>query len=252
MISKTYTVAGVTYSSLSEMAKAYDLPVQLVRKRIRLGWLSEQAVNLTLSPAGIRASCNVVDGRTFKSRSAAARHYGIESKLVNERVTKFGWSLAQAVGAESRPSKAHSKPVEINGVKYKSVSEAARALGMAKTTLARKLKSGDGINVREPLKGQSKPMFYNGALYSSARHLLLANPELVAGGDIDNMVALLNQKARRAKVKGEKPWMSLDGVSALLGVDKLRYMYEFGAWVDMVSDRVGNVGMEDMFYCYKL
>ena len=81
--------------------------------------------------------------------------------------------------------------------------------------------------------------------------MLLANPKLVAGGDIDNMIALLNQKARRAKVKGEKPWMSLDGVSALLGVDKLRYMDEFGAWVDMVSDRVGDAGMIEMFYCYK-
>ena len=134
----------------------------------------------------------IVDGVEFASRSAAARHYGIESKLVNERVTKFGWSLAQAVGAESRPSKAHSKPVEINGVKYNSVSEAAKALGIAKTTLARKLKSGDGIDVREQLKGQSKPVFYNGKLYPSARYLLLANPKLVAGGDIDNMVASLN------------------------------------------------------------
>nr|WP_218588231.1 hypothetical protein [Moritella viscosa]SHO07351.1 Bacteriophage f237 [Moritella viscosa] len=125
---------------------------------------------------------------------------------------------------------------------------------MSKTTLARKLKSGNGIDidVREQLKGQSKPMFYNETLYPSARHLLLANLKLVAGGDIDIMVASLNQKARRAKVKGEKPWMSLDGVSALLGVDKLLYMDEFDAWVDTVSDLVGNAGMAGMFYCYKL
>lgn len=90
----------------------------------------------------------IVDGVEFDSRSAAARYYGIEPKLVNERVTKFGWSLAQAVGVEPRPSKAHSKPVEINGIKYKSVSEASKALGIAKTTLARKLKSSDAIDVR--------------------------------------------------------------------------------------------------------
>ncbi|MGK0270971.1 MAG: hypothetical protein ACI88H_001623 [Cocleimonas sp.] len=195
----------------------------------------------------------IVDGVEFASRSEASRHYGLDPKLVNERVTKFGWSLVQAVGAESRPSKAHSKPVEINGVKYNSVSEAAKTLGMAKTTLARKLKAGNGIDVREQLKGQSKPMFYNGNLYPSARHLLLANPKLVAGGDIDNMIALLNQKARRAKAKakGEKLWMSLDGVSVLLGVDKLRYMNEFDAWVDTVSNQVGDAGMIEMFYCYK-
>ncbi|WP_211683714.1 hypothetical protein [Moritella sp. 24] len=94
-------------------------------------------------------------------------------------------------------------------------------------------------------------MFYNDTLYPSARHLLLANPKLVAGGDIDNMIALLNQKARRSKAKGEKQWMSLDGVSARLGVDKLRYMDEFDAWVDTVSNRVGDAGMAEMFYSYK-
>ncbi|SGY91200.1 hypothetical protein [Moritella viscosa] len=94
-------------------------------------------------------------------------------------------------------------------------------------------------------------MFHNDILYPSSRHLLLANPLLVAGGDIEKMITLLNQKARRAKVKGEKPWMSLDGVSALLGVDKLLYMDEFGAWVDMVSECVSYAGMAGMFYCYK-
>ncbi|EDM69282.1 bacteriophage f237 [Moritella sp. PE36] len=193
----------------------------------------------------------MVDSVEYDSRSAAARHYGIEPKLVNERVTKFNWSLAQAVGAESRPSKVHSKPVEINGVKYSSVSEAAKALGMAKTTLARKLKSGNNTEVREQLKGQSKPVFYNGKLYPSSRHLLLANPKMVAGGDIEKMITLLSQKGRRAKIKGETLGLSLDDVSAQLGVDKLWYMDEFGAWVDTVRDRVGDAGMLEMFYCYK-
>lgn len=83
---------------------------------------------------------------------------------------------------------------------------------MAKTTLARKLKSGDGVEVRDQLKGQSKPMFYNGTLYPSARHLLLANPEVVAGGDIEKMVASLNHKARKVKAKGGNSgrcWMML-------------------------------------------
>ncbi len=38
-----------------------------------------------------------VEGLTFTSRIAAARHYGLNPKLVNERVTKFGWALEQAL-----------------------------------------------------------------------------------------------------------------------------------------------------------
>lgn len=87
-------------------------------------------------------------------------------------------------------------------------------------------------------------------LYPSARHLLLANPELVAGGDIEMVVTLLSQKARRFKAKGETLGLSFDDVSAGLGVDKLRYMDGFDAWVDMVSNQVGNAGMAEMFYCY--
>lgn len=169
-------------------------------------------------------------GIEFPTRSAAARHYGLEPKLVNTRVTKLGWSLAQAVGAEPRPSK---------------------ALGMAKTTLARKLKAGDGIEVRQQLKGPSKPVLYNGLVYPSVRHLLLENPELVAGGDVKKMVASLSQKARRAKVKGKTLGLSWDDVSAKLDVDKLWYMDEFDTWVGMVIDQVGDSGIAKVFYHYK-
>ena len=188
----------------------------------------------------------------FASRSAAARHYSLDPKLVNERVTKFGWSLAQAVGAESRPSKAHSKPVEINGVSYNSVSEAAKALGMAKTTLARKLKSGDEFNLREPALGRFKPMYYNGDLYPSACHLLLDHFELMVGFDVEREVRLLKQKAYRAKVKGETLGLSLDDVSEKFGVDKLRYTDEFDAWIDMVTKQAVDAELVNMFYYYEL
>lgn len=87
----------------------------------------------------------IISDLTLAARTEAARHFGINPKLVTERMTILGWTLAQAVGAEPRPSKDHSKPVEINGIKYKSVNEASKALRIAKTTLARKLKSGDAI-----------------------------------------------------------------------------------------------------------
>ncbi|MDF4994799.1 hypothetical protein ACEV8O_19200 [Vibrio parahaemolyticus] len=38
-----------------------------------------------------------IEGVEFPSRTAAARHYGLNPKLVNERITKFGWTLEQAL-----------------------------------------------------------------------------------------------------------------------------------------------------------
>jgi hypothetical protein len=52
-------------------------------------------------------------------------------------------------------------------------------------------------------------MFYGNKLYPSARHLLLANPALVAGGDLGKVVTSLNDKARRAKNRGDVRNLSL-------------------------------------------
>jgi hypothetical protein len=199
-----------------------------------------------------------VEGIEFASRSAAARHYGINPKLVNERVTKRGWTLEQSLELEPSPSGAFRKPVVIDGTEYSSMREAARKLGVAQSTLMNRIKSGiaveDALSVshvnREKLKGQSKPMFYSGKLYPSACHLLLANPELMAGGSLNKVMTKLNDKARRAKNKGEILNLSLDDVSAKYGVNKVRFSDEFSAWVEVVKKRVGDAGLVELFYYY--
>ncbi|MGF1863684.1 hypothetical protein L4D15_00190 [Enterovibrio norvegicus] len=103
--------------------------------------------------------------------------------------------------------------------------------------------SGDHSE-REKLKGHSKPMFYQGKLYPSARHLLLANPELVAGGDLSKVVTSLNDKARRAKNKGEIENLSLDEISVKYGLSKVRFVDEFDEWVAVLDE--GNSG--SLFY----
>ncbi|WP_240797172.1 hypothetical protein [Vibrio tasmaniensis] len=160
----------------------------------------------------------------FTSRTAAARHYGLSPKLVNERVTKFGWTLEQALELEPRPKGDYRKKVVIDGTEYSSMRQAAKELGVAQSTLMNRIKSGitaeEALSIahteREKLKGQSKPMLYQGKLYSSVRHLLLANPALVAGGDLDQAVTSLNDKARRAKNKGEVENLSIDEILSMV------------------------------------
>ncbi|WP_282110764.1 hypothetical protein [Shewanella algicola] len=89
---------------------------------------------------------------------------------------------------------------------------------------------------REKLKGQSKPMFYQGKLYPSARHLLLANPALVVGGDLSKAVTSLNDKARRAKNKGEIENLSIDDISAKYGLPELRFVDDFDGWVAVLGE----------------
>ncbi|CAK3968121.1 conserved hypothetical protein [Vibrio crassostreae] len=167
-----------------------------------------------------------VEGLTFSSRTADARHYGLNPKLVNERVTKFGWTLEQALELEARPTTPYCKEVVIDGTEYPSMRQAARELGVAQSTQMNRIKAGIGVEEalsgshaqREKLKGQSKPMFYQGKLYPSARHLLLANPALIAGGNLGKAVTSLNDKARRKKSKSEVVNLSIDEISIKYGL----------------------------------
>ncbi|TWD65810.1 hypothetical protein FB445_1146 [Vibrio crassostreae] len=194
-----------------------------------------------------------VEGVEFSSRTAAARHYGLNPKLVNERVTKFGWTLEQALELEARPKGNYRKKVVIDDTEYSSMRQAAKELGVAQSTLINRIKSGIGVEEalsglhaeREKLKGQSKPMFYQGKLYPSARHLLLANPTLVAGGDLRKAVTSLNDKARRAKNKGEVENLSIDEVSVKYDLQKIKFVDE---WVLTLIGKVGGDVLTNLFY----
>ncbi|MBE4128786.1 hypothetical protein HJ105_18425 [Vibrio parahaemolyticus] len=197
-----------------------------------------------------------IEGVEFPSRTAAARHYGLNPKLVNERVTKFGWTLEQALELEVRPKGDYSKKVAIDGTEYSSMRQAARELGVAQSTLMNRIKAGISVEEalsaahteREKLKGQSKPMFYQGKLYPSARHLLLAHPALVAGGDLSKAVTSLNDKARRAKDQGKVRNLSLDQVAAEFGLVKVGFADEFDDFVAQLVEQVGEVALTEMFY----
>lgn len=64
--------------------------------------------------------------------------------------------------------------------------------------------------------------------------MLLANPALVAGGDLSKAVTPLNDKARRAKNRGEIENLSIDEISVRYGLPKVRFVDEFDDWIDVV------------------
>ncbi len=101
---------------------------------------------------------------------------------------------------------------------------------------------------REKLKGQSKPMFYGNKLYPSARHLLLAHPALVDGGDLGKAVTSLNDKARRAKNQGEVRNLSLDQVSAEYDLAKIGFADVFDDFVAQLVEQVGEAVLTELFY----
>jgi hypothetical protein len=178
---------------------------------------------------------NIVGGVEYATRTAAARHYGKDPKLVLERMKKFGWTLSQAVEVDSRPSKEYRKAIIVDGIEYTSMREAADKLGIKQSTMMNRIKAGirpeDALSAsyrdRVAIKGQAKPVIYNKRIYPSARELLNANPELFNDSDMSKVNETIGRKARLAKKNGGTKYYSLDDVSAEFGFPKFQFLDEF-------------------------
>ena len=82
-----------------------------------------------------------VDGKRFPSRSQAAEYYGVDTEIFNMRINRLNWTPEEAAGLVEKQWLGKEIPVEIQGIKYKSLSEAAKALGKDYKLVHDRLKS---------------------------------------------------------------------------------------------------------------
>ncbi|EOX3944939.1 hypothetical protein ACPHXT_003454 [Vibrio alginolyticus] len=61
-------------------------------------------------------------------------------------------------------------------------------------------------------------------------------------------ITSLNDKARRAKNKGEVSNLSLDQVAAEYGLAKIGFADEFDGFVAQLVEQVGEAGLTELFY----
>lgn len=97
--SRPIVVAGIAFPSQAAAAAYHGVEVGVFNLRLgRLGWTPEEAAGLA-RPKFARRTVEVA-GRTFPSLKAASAHFGLRYKSVYARVTRFGWSIEQALGIE--------------------------------------------------------------------------------------------------------------------------------------------------------
>ena len=129
------TVAGVTYPSINQAAKAYKINYKLVHERIkRRGWTLEQALEVLDAPdssrfAGISVSAF---GLTFKSYGGCAKHYGIKTPSLLKRLAEKQESIEEVIRhLQSKPKAGgQPKPISAFGVAYSSMMELAGRLSL--------------------------------------------------------------------------------------------------------------------------
>lgn len=126
-------VYGVKFDTITELARAYDLPPKLVYNRIRgNGWSYERAVSEGISKKV------VVDGVLYRSALKAWEAVGKTSYSQYEGRQLKGFPLEVCLGLEALPRRA---TYEVDGVIFGSLSEVAAAYGLSTQQLLYRLNS---------------------------------------------------------------------------------------------------------------
>lgn len=161
--SKSVTIDGVEYGSISEAARSFGIEPSLLGARLRKGYTPEQAAGLVPPPeksTPYNAESLVVGDREFQSLTAAAKAFDIPPQQIHKRIKQLGWTVEEAfelVDRKGVPSN-HAKKVVVDGVTYNSIRDASAAYGLSQSTVNRRVKGGMSLEdaLKTPSRNKSK------------------------------------------------------------------------------------------------
>lgn len=156
MKKKQIIVEGKTYRTITAACKAHDVPVSRVYARLEKGWELEKAI---LTPLLTNTVSKDHLGKVYKSFSEMCHAYNISKQTVSYRLD-LGWSLKKAL--TTKPCKYNltknqkATPIEVRGVKYRSILKACRAYHINSQTVTYRVRV-KGMTYEEALTASKMP-----------------------------------------------------------------------------------------------
>ena len=134
---------------------------------------------LTTSPKKPNKKPLIIEGVLFSSITDAAEKFSVSRQVIGERINK-GWSPEQAVGLCPPPQRQqayNSEEILVDGVRFESISSAAKAYGFTTQQIHKRLKKlgwsvdeAFGIKERKAQpSNSSKSVTINGITYQSMK-----------------------------------------------------------------------------------
>lgn len=150
---------GVVYGSYTQLASRYGINGETLKLRLKQGMDLKSAIET--KGHLLYRKCSVA-GRKFKSHKAAAEHYGLNNKIVHQRMTG-GWTLRQALGIDKRKeSKTAPKSVSVGGIEFSTLTDAANHFGLTHGAVGVRKKLGWTVEEAYGLKKRvPKTDYYN-------------------------------------------------------------------------------------------
>jgi hypothetical protein len=128
-------------ASAKSRSDLHELEKQLIRQYDTV----ENGFNQTRGGATGETVGNpvTVEGITFISLNAAARHYGVEEYSVHQRMNRYGFSLEEAIGIEYKQKQPRkTNPYEVDGQTFPNFADACRQYGLEDSAVRSRLKIG--------------------------------------------------------------------------------------------------------------
>ena len=157
---------GKIYKSISQLAKTFNLPVEMVRKRIQKGNSPEEAIKEKKQ----KGKKVILEGKTYKSITEAAQKYNLTPENVRQKILN-GLTVEQALGLESYKTK-HT--IKYKGKIYKSLIDLSKQIDFPYRLLKTRMNHG-GMSVVEAIKLGKKNILNQGRYNLS---IFKKNPKL--------------------------------------------------------------------------
>ncbi|MGB5689153.1 MAG: GIY-YIG nuclease family protein [Woeseiaceae bacterium] len=145
---KTYTVTdpvhGEVKGNLTELCDRYDIPFMRAYQRLEAGWTIEEVVGLAEHKHLTINEPVAVSGHEFKNFRSACDEYQVSYKKAWRRLNERGWTVEQALGVESPPSRAKhgGQRVQVGRRIFRTKTAAAKALGISYEKLMKRITDG--------------------------------------------------------------------------------------------------------------
>ena len=172
-------VEGIRFSSVSEAARTFSLSVRKVNVRLWHGWSIEEAFELDERRDTSKRKSITVEGKRYVSLADFAEAYGVDNRLVRQRIYAYNWTPEQAVGlvpAPIRRGNRNGTSIVVEGVTYQSIKAAADAYGLPHARVTTRLRLWNW-NIDQafelehrpeaPGKKRGQPISLEGTLFSS-------------------------------------------------------------------------------------
>ena len=234
-----WQVGELKFTSTVDLCKEFEVNQRTFKARLENGWPLLQACGLVER----EENKYLYNAKEYSSIKELAEAHNLPYERVSSRL-RAGLSLLEAMDPEENPKRHGKKPIEINGVNYASLTEAAKKLDLTTTKLRKRLEYLNPekskakliqLKKRKPWVKKKRTLIVEGRTFASimelSRHYKLnegtIRSRLNSGETIEKAVGLTTEETAFPLEFHGKSFNTQEEIATFYGVERATFRYRF-------------------------